>query len=453
VFANSWINTASATAAWVRFAPRLSAPRLSAPEVSAPDVSAPPQAGGQQAGGRAAVELHVYDALWTTIGGGPAATALASLAPVLADGAAGVNRDSLAAVVTMLVLGWNDEYALATEIIDAVLASARARGSMNMVSSMCSLRSMILRMRGSLRDAADDAMTGLDFKLKTSPPLAVAWAATFAIEALTRLGRLAEAEAVVRATEERQPPDGWIHSIMFRQARGSLAVASGRPKDALPDLLAAADGWRALGMTSPAAACWRVPAVAAYSALGEHEPAARLAAEHLDLATQAGGPAVRGVALRVAAPYADDPQQALAEAVALHEAAGSRYEQALALAQLGAWRRRAGQRIAAQEPLRQALDYADQAGARRLSGFARAELVAAGARPRRTALTGPDALTSAERQVARLAADGLSNRQIAQHLFITKSTVETHLRHTFVKLGISSRTDLKNATAPRGSVS
>jgi DNA-binding CsgD family transcriptional regulator len=65
----------------------------------------------------------------------------------------------------------------------------------------------------------------------------------------------------------------------------------------------------------------------------------------------------------------------------------------------------------------------------------RAELLAAGARPRRTALTGPDALTSAERQVAELAADGLSNRQIAQHLFITQATVETHLRHTFNKLG------------------
>ena len=52
------------------------------------------------------------------------------------------------------------------------------------------------------------------------------------------------------------------------------------------------------------------------------------------------------------------------------------------------------------------------------------------------------ALTSAERRVAGLAADGLSNRQIAQHLFVTQPTVETHLRHAFQKLGISSRADL-----------
>jgi len=70
------------------------------------------------------------------------------------------------------------------------------------------------------------------------------------------------------------------------------------------------------------------------------------------------------------------------------------------------------------------------------------ELLATGPRPRRTALTGPDALTSAERAVAGLAADGLTNRQIAQHLFITLPTVETHLRHAFQKLGITSRTSL-----------
>ena len=72
----------------------------------------------------------------------------------------------------------------------------------------------------------------------------------------------------------------------------------------------------------------------------------------------------------------------------------------------------------------------------------RQELLAVGARPRRAALTGPDALTSTERRVAALAADGLSNRQIAEHLFVTQATVETHLRHAFRKLGITTRTDL-----------
>ena len=89
-----------------------------------------------------------------------------------------------------------------------------------------------------------------------------------------------------------------------------------------------------------------------------------------------------------------------------------------------------------------ALDLAERTGAADLADAVRHDLIAAGARPRRAALTGPDALTAGERRVAALAADGASNRQIAEHLFITQATVETHLRHAFRKLGITSRADL-----------
>ena len=135
-------------------------------------------------------------------------------------------------------------------------------------------------------------------------------------------------------------------------------------------------------------------------------------------------------------------EEFLAEAISLLESGPARHELALALADLGSCLRRAGRRTEARTPLRRALDLAQRTGAAPLADRARQELLAAGARPRRTALTGPDALTSTERRVARLAADGLSNRQIAQHLFITQATVETHLRHAFGKLGITSRADL-----------
>jgi DNA-binding CsgD family transcriptional regulator len=154
------------------------------------------------------------------------------------------------------------------------------------------------------------------------------------------------------------------------------------------------------------------------------------------------------VALRVSAPFADDPAERLREAIASLRGAGAPVELARAQADLGARLRRAGHRAPAQRQLRAALETAERCGARCLSGYARRELLAAGARPRRTALTGPDALTGAERRVAALAAEGLSNRQIAQHLFITRATVETHLRHSFHKLGISSRTDLPADLAP-----
>jgi DNA-binding NarL/FixJ family response regulator len=132
----------------------------------------------------------------------------------------------------------------------------------------------------------------------------------------------------------------------------------------------------------------------------------------------------------------------LTEAIGRLEPTPARYELSVTLAAYGAHLRRAGQRSAARAPLRRAVDYAQRTGAARLAAEARQELLATGARPRRAAVTGPDALTSAERRVAGLASEGLSNRQIAQHLFITQATVETHLRHAFAKLGVTSRTEL-----------
>jgi DNA-binding CsgD family transcriptional regulator len=71
--------------------------------------------------------------------------------------------------------------------------------------------------------------------------------------------------------------------------------------------------------------------------------------------------------------------------------------------------------------------------------------VAAGARPRRDAATGREALTVRESQVAGLAAQGMSNREIAEALFVTVKTVEWHLKHAYRKLGVSSRRELGNA--------
>ena len=376
---------------------------------------------------------RVNDALVAAMAGQPA---LDRLAPVLAEH--DIPADSLTAVYALLVLIWNDELGTARSICDAVLDDARRRGSMSMVAHSSCLHSMIMRRLGRLEEAAADARLALDFKLATSPPLAVAWAAALGVDALTRLGRLAEAEAVAEVTAVRKPPDGWIHTLTFRQARGALRVAQHRPADALADLLAAADGWQALGAQNPAVASWRTAAVAAHRALGDQGQAAALATEQLELARKGGSQITLGIALRVQG-------QDLAEAVGVLEATPARYELALALADHGACLRRAGQRTSAREPLRRALDLAERTGAAGLAGAVRRELIAAGARPRRAALTGPDALTAGERRVAALAAEGASNRQIAEHLFITQATVETHLRHAFRKLGITSRAELRLA--------
>ena len=120
-------------------------------------------------------------------------------------------------------------------------------------------------------------------------------------------------------------------------------------------------------------------------------------------------------------------------------------ERAHSLCDLGAALRRAGQRASAREPLAGALDLAARCGARPLAARAREELTAAGARPRRQWRTGVEALTPGELRVARLAAAGQTNREIALALYVTLKTVEGHLARGYAKLGITGRAELPDA--------
>ena len=120
----------------------------------------------------------------------------------------------------------------------------------------------------------------------------------------------------------------------------------------------------------------------------------------------------------------------------------ARLELARARVDLGAALRRGGRRADAREPLRLGMDWPTPAARARSPSAPATELLATGARPRRLAIAGSDALTPSEQRVVTLAADGLTNRAIAQQLFVTTATVETHLRHAFRKLGVRSRAEL-----------
>jgi DNA-binding NarL/FixJ family response regulator len=122
-----------------------------------------------------------------------------------------------------------------------------------------------------------------------------------------------------------------------------------------------------------------------------------------------------------------------------------RLEHARALVALGAARRRAGRPSDARAELRDALEQARRCGASALEEQALEELIAAGGRPRRAADEARDALTPSERRVAGMAAQGMSNKEIAQALFVTVRTVETHLFNSYRKLQIKSRSQLKSA--------
>jgi len=183
--------------------------------------------------------------------------------------------------------------------------------------------------------------------------------------------------------------------------------------------------------------------------LGRHQDAGRLADTELADVREFGAPRALGIALRAAglARGGKGGLALLGESVAVLEGSPALLERAHSLAELGAALRRSGERTAARDPLAGALEIAVRCGARPLAARAGDELKAAGARPRRPWRTGVEALTPSELRVARLAADGQTNREIAVELYVTLKAVEGHLAHVYGKLGIDGRGQLAHALA------
>ena len=383
--------------------------------------------------------------------GRPASESLALVRPLLSEAALAAERDSLVATVVLtLVLIWNDDLDAATAAADSLLAAARPRGWASAVANGSFLRAMAQLRRGNVAEAEADLRYSVGFKLRVSPPDSLAWALAPFVDTLRERDDLNGAENALGAGSMGALTPDLLVFPMMHEARARLRLAQGRPEEALADARAAAASWSTLGIVSPGVNAWRLCAVEALVALGDKRDAASLAGEQLALAERLGAPGPIGAALRAVASSAPraGALAPLEHAVALLADSSAQLEHMGALCDLGAALRRRSRRQAARAPLRLALDLADRAGAVRLAARARAELRDAGARPRRAALSGRDALTPAERRVAALAAEGHTNRRIAQELFVTQRTVETHLTHAFAKLDITSREELAAALWP-----
>lgn len=229
--------------------------------------------------------------------------------------------------------------------------------------------------------------------------------------------------------------------------RGQLKAVSGDHSGAAADLLAAgelADRWRVL---NPGMMPWRSQAALSLAAIGRRDRAIELADAEIGLARRWGTPRAIGVALAAAGGVRGDQEGAgfLEEALAQLDPGSAPLERAKALTDLGSLLRRSGNRAEARDHLRHGLDIAQGLGAIATADRAREELKIAGARPRRDALRGRDALTPSELRVAQLAAEGRTNREIAESLFVTLRTVEAHLTSSYSKLEIGSRRDLGEA--------
>ncbi|MBV9000903.1 MAG: AAA family ATPase [Solirubrobacterales bacterium] len=330
---------------------------------------------------------------------------------------------------------------------DEALEDARRLGSLPHVLGLSCFRALPHLRIGNLAEAEADARTALETGPRL-PGVHAALALAVLLETLAERGELEAAEAADRRYPLVQQFPTMIQAAWLLAARGKLRLAELRPATALDDLLAAGDLFTRLRSPSPTTP-WRSDAALAKLALDARAEARTLAAEEVALAKEFGGPRTLGLALR-AAGLVEDGSRGIAllrQSVGVLAGSAARLEHARAMADLGAALRRAGQRADSREILRIALDLAHRRGAHALAQRTRTELIAAGGRPRRLILSGADSLTASERRVAQLAAAGLSNRDIAQHLFITTRTVEGHLTHAYQKLAITSRDQLPVAIA------
>src|SRR3954454_1818460 len=232
-------------------------------------------------------------------------------------------------------------------------------------------------------------------------------------------------------------------------ARARVQLARNDPAAALATWRRAGDLQETMGVRNPAFLPWRSGAALAAARVGDADEARRLADAEVDAARAAGTPRALGVALTARAIVERPPAALpwLEAAIAVLARTPARLELARAPRSRGTILRVAGRRADAREPLRRALDAADPCGAPAGAAGARDELVAAGGRPRRPRMSGAAALTPSERRVALLVASGVSNREAAEALFVTKKAVEFHLGNVYRKLDLSGREELAGALA------
>ena len=368
-----------------------------------------------------------------------AESAIADPDMLFADAVAGLPPQG---ALVALVLA--DRGGTVARLFDFAIDGSRQRGVLPGVGGGHGVRAVAHLLDGDLREAQADSeiAVGILRRFDLVAPRAF-WSAV-AMRVLLRRG---EQIAAARLYEELW--SGWERvagapGASLLSTRGELRAAAGRHAEARNDFLAAAERISWLPFANPEVFPWRIGLARCEAALGNDEEAQRIAAEAVELARRADG--VRGVGITLrdqgVVTGGEEGIELLGEAVEVLGGTRARLQHAEALLEHGAALRRANFRKDSREPLREALELAHRCGARPLEERARTELAATGARPRKAVFSGVESLTPSELRVARMAAEGMTNREIAQALTVTAKTVETHLRHVYQKLDIAKRTEL-----------
>ncbi len=349
-------------------------------------------------------------------------------------------------------LGFAEHADVALSLFSLSIETSRRRGSPG-VPGGYGARSLFRLMEGDLREAQADAELAVPMLHRIGLTTGATLYIGVMVRALMYRGHVDEAEQVIDDYRDGREPFQGTTGAFYLCSRGELNLARGRSDAARADFIAAGDriGW----MASPnlAAFPWRIGLARCEIESGNRAGAQRLAAQATAIAGRARDPRGVGFALRAQGQFADpsDSIDLFRNAVSTLEPTNAKLHRAAALVDLGSALRRANHRREARPPLREGLELAHRCGATPLEERARTELAAAGARIRRVALAGEESLTPSELRVAQMASAGMTNREIAQDLFVTQKTIETHLRHVFQKLEISGRGEIRDAlTVPAG---
>jgi DNA-binding CsgD family transcriptional regulator len=327
-----------------------------------------------------------------------------------------------------------------TEVEDARRVCAPLRLSWSMAS-----RAQVLLRLGQAAASEADARTAIELNDELLPHPVRAALAIHADALLETDDGSAARAAIARVTIDHDDRDLHPHADVLR-VRARIRAEDHDYQGALSDLARIARLAQQYEVGYPDSMPWRAQAALVHAAAGDQAYGLRLAEEEAELAAKVGARLARAMALRALGLLRGERGlDDLREAVNVLHDSEDRLEYVRSLIDYGSALRRAGRRAVSRDPLREALDLAAAGGCTALVRRAHEELAASGARPRRDELRGRDALTPSERRVAVLASEGRTNREIAQALFVSLRTVETHLTHAYQKLDVRTRADLPAA--------
>jgi DNA-binding CsgD family transcriptional regulator len=351
------------------------------------------------------------------------------------------------------MLAFADELSEADNLFAQAIALAQQNGSLPAFSAASCFRAHTAYLRGNLEQAELLARDALRVS-NDSGALTLIDGLASAFLALVLVARGAYEDAGPLLADEpavvERSSTTWATETMF--VAGCAALAQGRHDRAAAWLLGCGQRAISWGVVNPAWLPWRSQAAVALHQLGDPDEALRLSDEELSLARRCGSRRPIGIALRARGLIDTGPVgiDLLRESADVLADSPARLEHARTLVALGGALRRANHRAEARTALTEGLTLAEHCGAVPLADEARSGLLATGARPRSVIRSGTEALTSSERRVCELAASGKSNPEIAQLLFVTRATVESHLHSAYRRLDIGSRKELAEALSAPG---